>query len=454
MKSGHLLSRVFGVKLCVVALAFTTASLAEGTIPNSRTLSFEDAISIALLQDPWLEGNRQSQSSIESRSSAAGTLPDPSISMGLANLPTDSFDTDQEGMTQFKIGISQMFPRGDSLEIQKALLSTLANSHPYQRKNREAEVTVTVGKLWLEAYKAQESIRLIHNNYSLFEQMVGVAESSYSSAIGRTRQHDVIRAQLELTRLDDRVTKLKQHQEVALSNLSEWILSSDDEKAQQTIFQHVPNILLPSSAPIISVAQAGWLNKIELELSEPLINQILDHPAILAVDQKIDAQVQGVRLAKQKYKPSWGINASYGLRQSDQMGNERSDLLSVGLSFDLPIFTENRQDQEVKSAVSMAEMVKTERSQVLRKMVAMFESTRVQILRLNERQALYQNQLIPQMHQQAEASLTAYTNDDGDFAEAVRARIAVLNAEIEALEIHVEQLKATLQLNYFLVSGK
>ena len=54
------------------------------------------------------------------------------------------------------------------------------------------------------------------------------------------------------------------------------------------------------------------------------------------------------------------------------------------------------------------------------------------------------------MHQQAEASLTAYTNDDGDFAEVVRARISQLNAQIDSLEIDVERQKTIASLNYYL----
>jgi len=53
------------------------------------------------------------------------------------------------------------------------------------------------------------------------------------------------------------------------------------------------------------------------------------------------------------------------------------------------------------------------------------------------------------MHDQAEASLTAYTNDDGDFSEVVRSRIAELNASIDSLGINVQRQKSIIQLNYF-----
>ena len=82
-------------------------------------------------------------------------------------------------------------------------------------------------------------------------------------------------------------------------------------------------------------------------------------------------------------------------------------------------------------------------------MIADFEKTRTQLIRQNERQRLYQDQLLPQMSEQAEASLTAYTNDEGDFAEVVRSRIAELNARIDALGIDVERQKSIIELNYY-----
>jgi hypothetical protein len=57
------------------------------------------------------------------------------------------------------------------------------------------------------------------------------------------------------------------------------------------------------------------------------------------------------------------------------------------------------------------------------------------------------------MHEQAEASLPAYTNDTGDFSEVVRASIAELNAKIDSLSIQVSRQKIIAQLNYFFTSG-
>ena len=172
------------------------------------------------------------------------------------------------------------------------------------------------------------------------------------------------------------------------------------------------------------------------------------HPSILGLDKKIKASKKGISLAKQRYQPEWGINASYAYRADDPTGSSRADLFSIGLTFDLPLFTENRQDKQVKSATLTTEAIKTDKTLLLRKLLAAYGSAKGRLQHLTVRQSLYQSRLIPQINDQAEASLTAYTNDDGDFSEVVRSRIAVLNAEIDKLTIDVEQQKLILELNY------
>ncbi|PCJ51175.1 MAG: transporter [Gammaproteobacteria bacterium] len=419
---------------------------------TTALLSLEQAVIAAQSNDPWLVGNRHSQDAIESMSVAAGTLPDPKISLGLANIAADSFDFGQEAMTQFKVGVSQMFPRGDSLAIKQQQLKLQASQFPYLREDRKARVAVIVAKLWLDAFEAQESIALIENDRALFEQLADIAQASYSSTVGKTRQQDIIRAQLELTRLDDRLSKLKQKQEISQKRLSEWLSEYLNGRTQdQTTVTAISDssFLVARLLPNIAMLEQGLFTSKTDITPQMLSSYFSKHPAVNALNLKIRTVEEGIKLAKQKYKPEWGVNASYGYRDTNPLGIDRSDLFSIGVSFDLPLFASNRQDKQVQSAVSRTSAVKTEKWLLIRRFIASFEAIRSQLLRLNERQNLYQERLLPQMHDQAEASLTAYTNDDGDFSEVVRSRIAELNASIDSLGINVQRQKSIIQLNYF-----
>ena len=75
-----------------------------------------------------------------------------------------------------------------------------------------------------------------------------------------------------------------------------------------------------------------------------------------------------------------------------------------------------------------------------------------QLERIEQRNTLYQNTLLPQMSQQAQATLNAYTRDDGDFSDVMRARISELNAKIDALNIQIDKHIIIARLNYYAAS--
>ena len=444
--------------LGLLSLVCVSSFAAQQLLPSATTvLSFEHAIKSAQKNDPWLRGNIHQQSAIESMSTVASTLPDPKVTISLANLPTNGFDFAQEGMTQAKIGIAQMFPRGDILDIKSQQLRIQSEAFPFQRQNREAKVVLTVGSLWLDAYRVQQSIALIEKNRSLFEQLADVAQASYSTALGKTRQQDLVRAQLELTRLEDRLEKLAQQQNQYQGMLSQWLttFATSDESAEDILLKdiYLHDMVLSQQLPQIDLFNTKVVDSQHWLKAEQLVHYFSNHPSVLAIDKKVSATKTGIQLAEQKYQPEWGVSASYGYRADDPMGRSRADLFSVGVTFDLPLFTENKQDKEVQSAIFKTEAVKTEKLLLLRQLLGSYSSAKGRLQRLKARQDLYKSKLLPQIHDQAEAALTAYTNDDGDFAEVVRARIAVLNAEIDELALDVEEQKLHLELNYLFLGS-
>jgi len=446
--------------LCTRFTVFSALLATFATSNNyaaQQPLSFSQAVNVAQHNDPWLDGSRHKQQSLTLLSHAANTLPDPKVSVAFANLPTDGFDFSQEGMTQFKVGVSQMFARGDSLNLKNRQLKLQSQQQPLQRQDRMNKVAVTVGSLWLDLYRVQQSINLIEKNRSLFEQLAEVAEASYSSALGKTRQQDIVRAQLELTRLEDKLNQLQQQDDRYQGMLAQWLTNFSLNPQYRQTEQRASTIILPLSVgkqlPQVTLINHDSVYNEERLSHEKLAALLSLHPSVKSIDKKIAATKTGIKLAEQKYQPQWGVNASYGYRGNDAMGSSRADLFSVGVNFDVPLFTDNRQDNEVKSAISKTEVIKTEKLLLLRKLMSAFASANGQLVRLTQRQALYNEKLLPQIHDQAEASLTAYTNDDGDFAEVVRARIAELNAEIDFLAINVQQQKIILEINYLFVGS-
>ncbi|MBK1874487.1 TolC family protein [Marinobacter sp. 1-3A] len=393
-------------------------------------LALDDAIDIAIRGDPWSAQSIQLQRALLDESVAAGALPDPRITLGAANLPTDTFDTGQEGMTQATIGFSQRFPRGNSRSLARDKKKELAESQTFQRGNREDLIVRSVTYLWLELWKTQESVRLVESNRGLFEQLADVAEAGYTSTMNGSRQQDIIRASLELTRLDDRLTALHSQMETAQEELGEWV--GTDTFRLQVSERIPPNLLARLPYPALDVSN----------------NSVITHASIRATDQLIDAGSIDVELARQAYKPEWTVSAQYGYRDQAPNGQDRADLFSIGIGFDLPIFTGNRQDRTVSAAIARVEAAKSDRMLQVRRIRAEGRAAAARVNRLDERIMLYQQTLLPQMAEQANAALSAYNNDDGDFAEAVRARIAELNTQVDFIQMTAERAKNLATFRY------
>ncbi|PWS55235.1 TolC family protein [Pseudoalteromonas sp. meg-B1] len=412
--------------VCISSLLSISVSV------HSAELGLNEAINYALNHEPWLKASKQKQSSIEAKSIAAGTLPDPVLTLGLMNLPTNGFAFDQENMTQFKVGISQSLSRGDSLALQQKALSQSAAAEPWLRKDRLAQVKTIVTESWLNAYRAQRSIALIEQDKALFTQLIDITESSYVSSVGKTRQQDIIRAQLELTRLEDKLIQLEQQLQGAKKRLTQWL----------------PIAMLSQPVSDDFSELTALKNYTELEYQQ-LMTMLLKHPAIMAMDNAIVAKQTQISVAEQGYKPQIGVNMGYGYRDDMPMGGSRADLFSVGISIDLPLFTDNRQDQLVNAAIADSEEAKTQKLIALKKLQGMYFKEVSQLARLHQRAELYQAKLLPQMAEQAQATLNAYTRDDGNFSDVMQARISQLNAKIDALNIHVDQKIIIARLNYY-----
>lgn len=433
------------MKTFFVLLRRIALGAAIGTLPLApaqAALELSAAIASAQSQDPWLAGSELRERALLANGTASSSLPDPMLSVGFANLPTDTFDFDQEPMTQFKVGVSQVFPRGDSRALSAERFRHLGSAQPHQRADRRARIALEVTREWLLAYRASASIALIERDRDLFEQLLEVVEASYTSALGRTRQQDLIRAQLELTRLDERLSRLNEQQQISLSRLLQWVSPLEQGPALSFAMAERPDIALPEGAIKPESLDANSLGRL-----------LSGHPSVLAVDARVAASATGIAIAEQGYRPQWRVDASYGYRDDDPLHGDRADFFSVGLALDMPLFTEKRQDQNVRSAVASTEALRTERTLLLRRLYASFETERKRLAVLEERRQLYRGRLLREMREQAEASLSAYTNDDGDFAEVVRARIAELNANIEALDIEVQRLMSISQLNYLMAGA-
>lgn len=393
---------------------------------NDTPLTLQQAEALAQDMDPGSKRFQSLARSMEEKSVADAQLPDPQFRFGLMNFPVDTFRRDQEPMTQVQFGVQQMIPRGDSLNIKSQRTLVDARANEYRAHDRESMLRKQVRMNWLELYYWLRAEEVVTKNRALFEQLVEVTQYHYGA--GRSNQQDVIRAQLELSRLDDRILEIKTRQEKASAELA------------VLIGRKMGSFVLPQELPVIAV---------EFDLQD-LHAQLASHPKMMVARSQVEVGQKDVALAREAYKPGWMVGVNYGLRDGENPnGSERPDFVSVGVTVDIPLFREKRQDRRLKASqykLSASQQMLDQRYLQLKQDL---DKEYADWKRLHEREQFYQQQLIPQAEQNSEAALFAYQSDRADFPTLMRARISALETHLKSIRINVDRVKAQARVLYF-----
>ncbi|CCQ09224.1 Heavy metal RND efflux outer membrane protein,CzcC family [Pseudoalteromonas luteoviolacea B = ATCC 29581] len=404
---------------------------------HATSLNLEQTIALAQKNDFFNQQVSQRSNALSAQHVAVGAWQDPRASLNLMNLPIDTFSLSQEPMTQMSVGIAQMLPRGDSLLINQAKVDVQQQELVWQHAARQSLIALQVQELWLDAVAAEKAIELINSNKALFEQLLEVTKASYTNAIGRIRQQDVIRAELELIQLEERLANEQQKLGSSRARLVS-LLQDNLSVFNDTEFDF-------SSMPALTLWQHHAFKSHQV-----LVEILQRHPSIKMLLSQQQMLEKNVDLANEAYKPQWGVNASYAFRDSADTGMSRADFFSVGVSVDLPVFTEKRQDQSLNAAKYQVEAAKTQIQLQLKNLIGESRSLYSALQTLAERQIRFDTKLIAQSSEQAEAALTAYTHDDGAFTDVVWARVNVLNIQLASLNVDIQALKTVAKLNALL----
>ncbi|WP_443088688.1 TolC family protein [Vibrio sp. Makdt] len=394
-------------------------------------------IEIALSED----GNRkqyfaQSQAMRET-GIASATLMDPKLKVGFGGLPVDSFQFDEDPMTNISVGLMQQFERGNTLDLQQKKASQQADGLALQVEARELTVANSMTQLWLELGYQQVAEGVMRENRRLLVELENYVQTNYS--IGKSEAQDLLNAQLQVSKLDEKLQANQQVQRRLISQLSEWLGS--DWLGTQAIGSQT----LDSPGTLKATNQIDWSvleNKLATNLDSTKHYQLLmEHPLVKITDATISSNQTQVELAEQAYTPQFGVEVMYAHRQANNMAGEpASDLVSAYLTVDIPLFTGNRQDKNLSAAQHQVGAAKSQKDTLLAQMNAQVNALLVDKANLTQRLERYQSSLLPQTSARIRAVERGYQNNTAQFND-------VISATADELALKLEQQRLITDLN-------
>ncbi len=402
------MKKYFILFLAIVFVFEGFAAFSQTEVDNTNDV-LKELIQEALENNPKLEAAIQRALSAEKVIPQAGALPDPALTFGLSNLPVNSFAFDQDPMTGKVIGVMQMFPFPGKLSLATDIAEYEAAAIKYQREEIRNQIIQMVKQTYFDLYATDRAIETTEKNKALMGQFVQVAETKYATGSGL--QQDVLRSQVEISKLEDDLIMWQQKRLSVVARLNALLNRPVDTLVDKTL----PELKLPDGPVTIFPAE-------KIEQNRPLLK---------AWNERIQKAETAVKLAERDIWPNFTVGASYRQRNRLADGRQMTDFFSATVSLNIPLYFKRKQKAKVAEKKLGFNATKSEYENVKINILSEIKSILAELERNRKRVELYKGGILLQAQQSLESAQAGYRVGKVDFLTLINNWMMLQNYELQ-----------------------
>lgn len=400
-----------GMLFAVLAASFN--NLYANEYENNAALPEALAVTTAVQENPNLAQMQARYEALSEVSSQVGSLPDPMVSFSAMNFPSDTFDRDQEAMTQLQIGITQVFPFPGKLSLKETAAEYDALAAGHSLANAKLQLISNVKSKWWQIYYLDHALETVSMNQNLLRQFVTVARTKYET--GKGLQQDVLLAQLELSKLIDRKIQLQAIRKNQVIQL---------------------NILMGRAVNKAVVLPNKVADALPVLADEAVLHQRSEAsgPRLKQVATQIDAAQSRFDLANRGNYPDFKVGVTYGDRTGDNpmpRGGARSDLVSVMVGVTIPLYSGRNQSKAISQKSHELQSTRYALLDERNRLMADISTAITNYQRAKEQYSLLGDGIVPQARQTVQSMLAGYQVGEVDFLNLVRSQMTLFTYQLQ-----------------------
>ncbi|ORJ60501.1 TolC family protein [Geothermobacter hydrogeniphilus] len=371
--------------------------------------SLDGLVAEALKNNPDLKAAESRWHMFERKIIPARSLDDPMLSFAFVNYPTDSFAAGDTPMTGKDFKLSQKFPFPGKLGTKGEIAEQKALWYKGAYDDLKLQLTRKVKDGWYRLFYLDRAVSITNKNISILDDFIRLTETRYQ--VGTGIQQDVLKAQVERSKLMDQLFTLQQQRKTVQADLDSLLNR-------------------PTGTPI-ETPEIVPVTKVEQPLQELQTISEQKRPLFAAFQSIVDRYKARRKLAKLEYKPDFNIWGGYRFRE--EAGNDPvdgQDFASIGISINLPIYLDKR-DEAVAEADSGIRMALQQYHEFRNRVSFNIHDAFVQMEKDRDLVLLYKTGIVPQADQTFKASLAAYQVGDVEFLSLLDALLKLYSYEMD-----------------------
>lgn len=393
------------------ALLFALAvplGLAAQSPPSARAdgLTLAEVYALAAERNPRIAATAALADASAAMVTSAGLPPDPVFQIGAMNLSLPDLEADMPSSMAPSIELMQMIPFPGKLGLSRRIAGKTSEMARSDAGETEWMIRADVAMAFYDLYAADRQVEVMRRTLRLLEDFERVARAMYGAGTGR--QSDVLRANVEIARMEADIARMEAMREVAAARLNGLL--------DRPVETPVPSPVLPA---LPADVPSGVTLRTWAEETRPMIKK---------GKTGVERADAGVALARRELWPDFTLGLQYGQRDLG-MGVERMGGIVVG--FSVPVFAAGRQLKMRDEAAAMRAMAAADLADMRAGVDAEIGELLAELERARTLLGLYETTVIPQAEANVESSFSSYRVGSVDFMTLVDAQMTLNGYEQE-----------------------
>lgn len=371
-------------------------------INDSNLIYLSDYLQYAAINNAGLKAAFEQWKAAVEQLPQAQSLPDPRFTYGYFIKEVET----RVGPQRQRFGIMQVFPWFGKIEARTDAAAVAAKAAWKRYEAAKLKLFFEVKDAFYEYAYLVRSIRIARENLELIKYFEEVARTKYAAAAAA--HPDIIRAQVELAKLDDVLKSLEQMREPVMARLNASL--------NRPTFEPLP-----------------WPKPDEPKLVE------IDHKKMMMILKKTNPQLEALsfevlasksnlELAKKDFYPDIGAGVDW-IQTNDAIApgvaDDGKDPVILMFSINLPIWRDGLKAAERQAKANLRQ-IEQERLETENTLIAEAQRRLYDLEDSNRKTKLYGDALIPKAEELLNASQTAYQSGTVDFLSLIDAQRTLL----------------------------
>jgi cobalt-zinc-cadmium efflux system outer membrane protein len=385
---------------------------------RAAQVALDQLVEEALKANPEVQAARSRARAAGYRPAQAGFLPNPSLMVEVTNSGTKRWTIGEDPMSNVMFSLRQQIPFPGKLVSMKRAEGFAARGMEIAQRIAELNAVASVKGSFHELYYLDRAIMEHRKNRVLLEDYLKIASEKYAG--GRGIQQDVLKAQLEVSMMDERLAGYESMRSAREGELNRLLNR-------------------PVTSPVGEIPEIipGVLSK---TLEDLLASAGKESPKIALARAEVSRGEKALSATRMGYAPDIELSAGYGYRKS------LDGMWTAGAGLVLPIYFFVREFNAVDEAKGNLEASRSDETAVVNEVLSQAREAYASIRAAEKLIKLYDSAVIPQAEASHESAVSGYRVGKMEFKEVLDCLSAVLTYRVERARQVAERGKALARI--------